>query len=490
MVADRQNSLTIASQLASRMCQAIVILHQQNPSLVAEKFRKADWQAEAVQLKFTQQATGLLAGIPISQQPQKCQQLLKSVFEAAFFETSAHQKLNVELDDIIKLEETLSHSESLLASSSISPAISNQLEAGEFASQLGAFALLLLDAENLQLTAQQENRIANMCAYPLRVKIAFANWRKLGKQYDTELHQRDYDLIHVPTGNDMADGKMIAVGLSLREHYPKVQEVLICSSDKVMTNLCTELRQQGLTVHKIQKQPNGVLCFIHGKTGQAQQILDHTLPTLAECMGTIREIVLAEQQKQSTLWIKLATISTHFRTKTGFSITSAVNAYMPGKIGRDLFLSHPEVFAVHQPLENSELYISLFDSGFNSTHQSVENNISTQKNEKNLIKTDCENFHQRQASTEVLPVLPQSRYELEAAIVSIIKTMQGNTLSSTPSGFHNINNVASQFRHRYQLPITEAIKKLNINQRYPIFLQSCSRLMTEQQGAIWVVKLR
>ncbi|WP_228371539.1 hypothetical protein [Trichormus azollae] len=57
------------------------------------------------------------------------------------------------------------------------------------------------------------------------------------------MHERSYDLVHVPAGRDNADGKMIAFGSSIHEVYPHAKEVLVCSSDKVMTNSCKNLQQ-------------------------------------------------------------------------------------------------------------------------------------------------------------------------------------------------------------------------------------------------------
>ncbi|MUG93685.1 hypothetical protein F7734_15160 [Scytonema sp. UIC 10036] len=114
-------------------------------------------------------------------------------------------------------------------------------------------AILLLDAENLQLTADMEAFLQSRCSYQITYKIAFANWRVLGNA-DQLLYERGYDLIQVPGAKDAADGKMIAFGCQLREFYRKAKAVFVCSSDTVMVSLCNCLLQQELEVYRVVRQ--------------------------------------------------------------------------------------------------------------------------------------------------------------------------------------------------------------------------------------------
>lgn len=118
-------------------------------------------------------------------------------------------------------------------------------------------AALLLDAENLQLKAEEEAFLQKNCPYPIQVKLAFADWRKLGK-LDQSLHSRSYDLIHVPAGKDHADGKMIAVGSSIHERYPQTRAVLICSSDSIMTSLHSQLAKDEIKVYQVTRASRGL----------------------------------------------------------------------------------------------------------------------------------------------------------------------------------------------------------------------------------------
>ncbi|NJL79942.1 MAG: hypothetical protein HC917_15875 [Richelia sp. SM2_1_7] len=60
---------------------------------------------------------------------------------------------------------------------------------------------------------------------------------------------------------------MIAFGSQIDEYYPKVKEVLVCSSDTVMTNLCNHLQQKGLTVYQISQQSSNLTIF-NSKTNE------------------------------------------------------------------------------------------------------------------------------------------------------------------------------------------------------------------------------
>ncbi|OKH49711.1 hypothetical protein NIES2101_20525 [Calothrix sp. HK-06] len=118
-------------------------------------------------------------------------------------------------------------------------------------------AVLLLDAENLQLSLEMEGFLQQQSSFQITCKIAFANWRTLGN-VDQSLYERGYDLIQVPGAKDAADGKMITFGCQLREFYPKAKTVFVCSSDAVMLSLCNCLLQQELEVYRVVKQDNQI----------------------------------------------------------------------------------------------------------------------------------------------------------------------------------------------------------------------------------------
>ncbi|MBD1912260.1 MULTISPECIES: NYN domain-containing protein [unclassified Leptolyngbya] len=457
MSTDTRNTLDIASQLAHRVCQAIATQYQQNPNWLAEGIRQNDWQNPTNQSKLFQKLATTLGEVPDDQKVLKCQKLLKLFFDTTFLSTQEYQLLVSDLE-ILDQGTTVAELENR------------------------GISLLLLDAENLQLSAEQENFLASLCTYPLQVKIAFADWKKLGK-HDEELHQRHYDLIHVPKGKDMADGKMITVGTSLKEHYKNVQEVLVCSSDKVMTSLYIKLQQQGLIAYQIQKQSDGTLSILNSRTGDTCIYPTAMLPSLEDAIMHLQHIVWEEQQKTSQTFIQLAVVSKRFQERIGFRISEIIGTYLPGRSVKELLVSYSNLFAIHQVPGESGLYVSLFTL---PDSEQVKQYQARQEAKQQLSETRKSAITITSNSVQKAQLNLKSAEELEAAIVSIIEAIEANK----PSEFITISIVGSQFSQKYKCPITTALKQLNINKKYPAFLQSCKKLIVQQNGNIWMVKLR
>jgi hypothetical protein len=219
----------------------------------------------------------------------------------------------------------------------------------------GRVAVLLLDAENLQFNSETEKFLSSICNYPIQVKVAFANWCRKGK-LDAELHARNYDLIHVPSGRDNADGKMITFGSSINQRFPNAKEVFVCSSDNVMTNLCNHMMQNGLNVFRVVKQGSNltVLDIQSGKTHV------HTvLPTMEQFVSQIKDIIREEESRTGNQWMKLSKMSKIFHNKYHIGVNQVVSHHFQGKTAKDIFLEHAE-FAVHHLPEDLETFITLF----------------------------------------------------------------------------------------------------------------------------------
>ncbi len=216
-------------------------------------------------------------------------------------------------------------------------------------------AILLLDAENLQFNSETEKFLSSVCNYPIQVKVAFANRCRKGK-LDAELHARNYDLIHVPSGRDNADGKMITFGSSINQRFPNAKEVFVCSSDNVMTNLCNHMMQNGLNVFRVVKQGSN-LTVLDIQSGQTHV---HTvLPTIEQFITQIKDIIREEESRTANQWMKLSKISKIFHNKYNIGVNQVVSHHFRGKTAKDIFVEHAE-FAVHHLPEDSETFIALF----------------------------------------------------------------------------------------------------------------------------------
>lgn len=318
-------------------------------------------------------------------------------------------------------------------------------------------AVLLLDAENLQINIETEKFLTTVCNCPIQIKIAFANWCSMGK-LDIDLHGRGYDLIHVPAGKDNADGKMIALGSSIHERYPKVKEVLVCSSDKVMTNLCNHLQQHGLMVYQVSKQGEDIT-VLNSTTGQLVKQVANTapeIPTIAQFIQQAKELIKAEQKRTHSTWIKLDTISQNYKNQYKLTISHVAAKHFPGKKAREIFVNYPTEFVLHQIEQAAALYITLFDINSNRV-----NNEDKYPSLSNIAR----------------------KLDLEHALQNIIHQL---TIHA-PGSYVNIGLLGSQFKQQYGKPITEQIKSLQLTGNFLKFVQSCNSFQLRNTAKGWEI---
>ncbi|NJR40715.1 MAG: NYN domain-containing protein [Leptolyngbyaceae cyanobacterium CSU_1_4] len=300
-------------------------------------------------------------------------------------------------------------------------------------SQRQAIAILLLDAENIKLGAEEERFLETCCNHSLQIKIAFANWRAVSKQQDLELHERGYQMIHVPTGKNSADMKMTAIGSSLFVAYPNVKEVLVCSSDNDLAHLCNTLQVYGLTAYAVRKQSE-TLHVTNIATGQVFNHQQQILPPIEECLNSIKALIQQQQQLTSSQWVELSWLSKKFQETHGFTLSQLVSHHTPGQETRDLFVYHPGEFVIHQSAEKKEIYICLF------------------------IPPELKQL------TQVAPSF-RSRQQLEKALLKILNTQT----VKTDSEFILLNTLLSEFQKQYEKPLKH-FWKLSLSRTKPLFL--------------------
>lgn len=409
---------TLHSQIGSKVCQAIIAIQVQQPELLLGKYRDIPWQSSRHQSglvnklteilgqtqdeKLTQQllqkflrallspesfsspiiinlfkevsqlgsskidgngaSTSKISKISESESESETNlnELIKSAPETEKLTNNAPQAAIVDQETQENVDTTKDTSESNTLESNTSETTNNTPGAiddntNNAAYTQGGVAVLLLDAENLQFNNETEKFLSSVCNYPIQVKVAFANWCRKGK-LDAELHARNYDLIHVPSGRDNADGKMITFGSSINQRFPNAKEVFVCSSDNVMTNLCNHMMQNGLNVFRVVKQGSNltVLDIQNGKTHV------HTvLPTMEQFVSQIKDIIREEESRTGNQWMKLSKMSKIFHNKYHIGVNQVVSHHFQGKTAKDIFLEHAE-FAVHHLPEDLETFITLF----------------------------------------------------------------------------------------------------------------------------------
>ena len=464
-----ENDSAVINEISLCVYQAIVEIQQQQPELLREKYRNVPWHEARNRSAFL---VKLKQGLSDSQDQEaltlKVPKFLQILLISSYFDlpifANLVEKIRILTQQRVDSNQSASFEYSQPAESTVSPKAERLVETSK------GIAILLLDAENLQLDANIEKFLTEVCTYPIQIKVAFANWRTMGK-HDEEFHGRGYELIHVPAGKDSADVKMATVGSSIFIHYPTAREVLVCSSDRVMTHLCNTLQTHGLTVYLVRKQGDNLTVF-NSKTSQTKT---HPLkpsleiPSLEQFITQIKELIILERKQTKNQWIKLSRISNLFQQKYNFTITQVVSAHLPGKRARDIFIESPANFVVHQIDEHSELYISLFEL-MSPTSTAIDNPA-----QKQATKT--------QAKTSVNI---NSREELEQVLGKMIKA----ATAQSPGSYIPITLLGTQFQRQYSQAVTTVIKKLQINGNLIKFLQSCSSFQLKQTDKGWGVAIR
>ncbi|HAZ48559.1 MAG TPA: NYN domain-containing protein [Cyanobacteria bacterium UBA11369] len=438
----------VLEQISIYIYEAVLEMQRQHPEWLKEKYRKVTWQDDRYQSIFKDRLKQeLLNASDQKAQLLKVRKFLQLILETSFFESAEFKVLVKNLRQIIVQPETPSNGDEKSA---------------------GAIAILLLDAENLQLDVETEKFLEKICTYPIQIKIAFANWRSMGRK-DAEFHERHYELIHVPPGKDSADLKMATVGSSIFVHYPNAKEVLVCSSDNAIIHLCTTLQTHGLTVYRVRKQKDAIAVF-NSKTGQTQT---HSLkpipemPSVEEFIASLKQLIKAEQLRTGSQWLKLSRISNLFQSKYQFTITQVVATHFPGKRTRDIFFEYPSEFVAHQVSERSQVYITLFEM---ADPKVLNGNGSTPEPDE---------------QNDIVNSSISSQAELEEALVNLLKNLTAKYSKSAIS----MSSLGSEFYKKYGKTISKIMDELNLNGNFPKFIKSCSSLKLGQTKKGWQVAI-
>ncbi|NES81073.1 MAG: NYN domain-containing protein [Moorea sp. SIO2B7] len=445
----------LINSISRYVYDAIVTIHQHHPQWLNDKFRNYPWQNPDFKLNFLAKFGEKLSQTTDRDElVKKLLKILESFLAPSFFVSNQFSELIIQVrkytHPFLDIE-----SHNLENGKGKAAFVVNNSKAVD-----GAIAILLLDAENLQLELQKEKFLSGICTYPIQIKVAFANWRTMGKK-DAELQARGYELIHVPPGKDSADLKMATVGSSIFVHYPNAKEVLVCSSDKVMTHLCTTLQTHGLTVYLV-RQEKGNLVVLNNKTGETKNyslVFTSKIPSLEEFISQIDKIIKQEQKITGKEWIQLTKISQLFQREYKIRISQVISTYLPGKKVKDFFLAYSDKFVIHKHPKKSQVYVTTFDFGKNEI---IDKNHS---NENNSIKPEA----------KILSPI-NSQVDLEEALVNIIQAL-------TAEGKENyvpIAEVASEFHKQYAQPITKTIQSFKLGKNFSKFLQNSGKFQIKK----------
>lgn len=499
-----QSPLEVSATISQAIYHIILQTSQQYPELIVSKYRTTPWHL--VQSTFLSKIQNSLVNLTAAKSieasmERKVEQILHVFLDPKFFLLPQAIHIQNKIKNLIPTDLTSGvNITDPVNQLSNQPSFLTRDNLGESKNHNGStnnlgIAILLLDVENLQLDIATEKFLAEICRYPIQIKIAFANWRHMGKQ-DLEFHQRGYELIHVPAGKDSADVKLATVGSSIFVHYPTAKEVLVCSSDAVLTHLCTTLQTHGLGVYLVRKKGE-ILTALDMKTGSTHTRMlrvSTDINSSNQLILQLQKIIHAEQQLTGKKWIQLARISHLFRSKYHLTISQVVAMYLPGKKARDIFLGNPNIFVVHRPTQEKNLYVSLFDNLITESQAhlgtgEISPALSSQNPDRKMASNNGMNGMSNRVkllhelSSEITantmnsgsqnsaspPSIPfSSQIDLEIALVKLIKEVTHNDQSK----FVYVGVLGNQFSRCYGRKITDVVKALKLASTFSAFLES------------------
>jgi hypothetical protein len=455
----QENGTLVVPAISHYVCRTLVNFQHQHPHWINPRYSHLPWQQSEYQSSLIRQ---LNQGLSQARNREalfvKLKAYLNRLLSAEFLRSPEYQALIVKLEQLTDPNIALLFANYPLVEHSPSHLLFN----GRSSREIG-ISILLLDVENLPLDVETEQFLETICLYPMQIKVAFANWRSMGKK-DFEYHQRGYQLIHVPPGKDSADLKMSTVGSSIFVHYPTAKEVLVCSSDQGLTHLCNTLQAHGLTVYQVSKNKAKVT-VLNTRTGQINTYSLNPvpqIPTLDQFILQLKKLIKLEQKQSQCQWVKLNRVAFLYKEAYNLTISQVVASHFSDYQAKDIFLKNPDIFVIHKPSEKSSSYVTLFELQSPALQPTA------------LLETELSQF----------PVINS----LEALENALIEIMQELTLTSSDKHIP-MSILGSQFNRKYGVSITQIIKKLRLGGNFQKLLNLSKAFNLEKSEKDWRVKL-
>lgn len=303
-------------------------------------------------------------------------------------------------------------------------------------------SIILLDAENInKFEPQLEAFLSSLSAYPLQVKIAFANWKNTSG--DIELYNRGYQLIHVPSGKNSADAQMIAIGAGICRHYPDAKEVFVCSSDWLLNHLCNELQTQGLYIYRV-RQHNNNITIENRQTGEIKHYslaVNLEIPSFEDLAKQMEFLIKEEHDNISQRIAKLSTIINLFqeRANLSFNVNNSNIGLVAEQNANSNVLSKEEF--TEQPIQVTEV---------------AKSNVSSEKVNLGAVTSW------------------DSMEGLENLIIEMVTAM----IRESSLNYVSVDNIKANFQAIYKRSADLTIKQFKPNSSLIKFVRSRNKLFT------------
>ncbi|NJL47343.1 MAG: NYN domain-containing protein [Leptolyngbyaceae cyanobacterium SM2_5_2] len=448
--------------------------------------------------------------------------ILRQLFTPAFRETKAHGQV------LQRIEAMLAAAQQPIADALGTTAPSGNPSLGhvegEALNSLGS-GLLLVDAENINMPVALEDFLQTAGQYPIRYRLAFGNWRKLGNR-DRAFYRRGYQMIHVPSGKNSADIKMSleASLISLRD--PSIREVFICSADSDLLHLAHALLGQGITPYRVSHNRNGfTILNLANRTKQTfslgQGYLDHgnlfatadpeadyldtalppTIPSLEEMKQWLLDLIWQEQNANPDQPLTIDELGKLFRDCHQVSANQAIQANSGYKSLRQFLVAQDELELYPLP-GGKRLAVALkgalapeanLPEPFQAAADPPPSSATTAQISSHAPGLELVQAPVAQSNSLPTPISStgpaaqaiHDAQSLEQALVALLWN-----LSSHQSGASiNLSVLSAYFAHVYNEPMSKVLKRIGEPKNLPKFLAKCRSLRVQQQDNGWQVSL-
>jgi|GEM_PF-2923505 hypothetical protein len=532
-----QPELDLNHQISHLLHTAVTQAQRQQAHLLSEACRA--W----LQTTSTEAQKAKFAAL-LRQQPDDASRfkavdhILDKLFIPAFKSTKAHGQILQRVEVILSASQLIAPSNQL-----VKPGQEDAPECPAAESPDSAWSgLLLVDAENINMPAALEDLLQTIGRYPIRYRLAFGNWRKLGNR-DRSFYRRGYQMIHVPPGKNSADIKMSLDASLILLRDPSVREVFICSADSDLLHLAHALLGQGVTPYRVSHNRNGfTILNLASRTKQTFSLLQgslesrktliatdpdadlfdtspgYNMPSLEEMKQWLLDLIWQEQEANPEAPLTVNELGKHFRDCHQISANQALQANSGYKnlsqflVAQDELELHPlpggKQIAVTlkstdqaleaDPLEVEDLEAEEPENSMAQNHAADESDIATHTaadtHSLELVQTPV--VANVQGETTDSPGLEMNypnvathaitdAYSLEQALVGLL----WNLSSHQSGGQISLSMLSVYFAHVYNEPMSKVLKRIGEPKSLPKFLAKCRSLRIQRQDSDWQVAL-
>ncbi|PZV08190.1 MAG: hypothetical protein DCF32_05465 [Leptolyngbya sp.] len=464
-------------EIIARFLQAAILKTQQQRADLLTETARAWLQTASAEAQIAR-LTALLNQQPDFPVLKTVERILAKLFIPAFQGSKAHHQ-------IVQRVQQLAIPVRIASLSPISPKPSEH-------PPLPWVGLLLVDAENMNPPEALETFLQTVGRYPIRHRLAFGNWRRLGRR-DRDLYRRGYQMVHVPSGKNSADIKMAVDTSLITLQTPSIREVFICSTDTDLLHLGYALLSLGVSVHCVRHRDDGwfeVLNLARQTTQKvyfdcgegddpaaesAQQVIK--VPTLAETGRSLKQLLTQAHQDDPDQPITIGHLGKLFRDRHRLSASEALQANSGYKTLGQFLKSHTAF--VLSPLPNSkQIAVTL---------KPVTNDTPPPEPAIPITVPPLNGFpgSEEAIGAVVIPPPITDAHSLEQALITLLwRLSSGQTDSQI-----QLSVLAAYFAHIYQESMSAALKRIGEPKGLPKFLAKCRSLKVQQQGQDWRIAL-